>query len=151
MIRAVPLTASAFAPWGEVLAADRATACEINGGFTTRFHALSQVTSDAGVILSLFRGRPRPLMIAMLERHPKGSQAFMPLGGADWLVVVGAPGAPVAFRARGDQGVNYRAGAWHHPLLVLTAPQDFLVVDRAGPGENLEEAAFDPVAVDPGP
>ncbi|HEU0222210.1 MAG TPA: ureidoglycolate lyase [Paracoccaceae bacterium] len=150
MIRAEALTAAAFAPFGAVIEADAARAQEINQGFTTRFHALARVESDAGVILSIFRGRERPLRVAMLERHPFGSQAFMPLGGRDWLVVVAAapePAALRAFRARGDQGVQYRAGAWHHPLLVLGGPQDFLVVDREGPGENLEEVAFAPVGI----
>jgi ureidoglycolate lyase len=150
VIRAAPLTQAAFAPFGRVIEADPATAREINQGYATRFHALATAESDAAVILSIFRGRPRPLSVAMLERHPLGSQAFIPLGQADWLVVVAErpdPGALRAFRARGDQGVQYGRGVWHHPLLVLGAPQDFLVVDREGPGANLEEAAFAAVAV----
>ncbi|MDQ7079699.1 MAG: ureidoglycolate lyase [Paracoccaceae bacterium] len=141
-----PLSPDAFAPFGEVIEADPATAIEINDGFTTRFHALARATSDADVILSIFRGRPRPLRVMMLECHPLGSQAFMPLGGRDWLAVVAARPEPAACRAflcRGDQGVNYRAGTWHHPLLVLGDAQDFLVVDRAGPGDNLQEVFFD--------
>jgi ureidoglycolate lyase len=153
ILRAEPLTAAAFAPFGQVLSADAAFAREINSGFTTRFHAMGRVQSDAGVILSLFRGRERPLTISMLERHPAGSQAFLPAGGGDWLVVV-APrpeaAALRAFRATSGQGVNYAAGTWHHPLLVLGGPQDFWVVDRAGPGGNLDEAAIDPaVTVQP--
>ena len=141
-----PLRATAFAPFGEVIEADPATAVEINDGHTTRFHALARATSDADVILSIFRGRPRPLRLSMLERHPLGSQAFMPLGGRDWLAVVATrpePDACRAFLCRGDQGVNYHAGVWHHPLLVLGQAQDFLVVDRAGKGENLQERFFD--------
>jgi len=145
-ISAQVLTAADFAPFGEVIAADPARAVEINTGYTTRFHALAKVESDADVILSIFRGRVRPLTVAMLERHPLGSQAFMPLGGRNWLVVVAsAPRAEVcrAFLCRGDQGVNYHAGVWHHPLLVLDHAQDFLVVDRAGEGTNLDEVFFD--------
>lgn len=146
MIRAEPLTRRNFARYGEVIEADPATAREINGGFTTRFDALARCVSDQDVVISLFRGRPRPLSIGMLERHPLGSQAFIPLNGRDWLVVVGATAevsALRAFRARGDQGVNYRAGCWHHPLLVLGGEQDFLVVDRKGTGSNLDEVVFD--------
>ncbi|MEX0759344.1 MAG: ureidoglycolate lyase, partial [Tistlia sp.] len=80
--------------------------------------------------------------IDLLERHPLSSRAFMPLGGRPWLVVVAdTPRAETcrAFRVRGDQGVQYHPGVWHHPLLVLDEPQDFLVVERAGPGTNLEE------------
>ena len=145
------LTAEAFAPFGQVidLSADRAF--EINDGFTTRHHALAQVSSDADVILSIFEGRPRPLSIAMLERHPKGSQAFMPLDARDWLAVVAetpAPDALRAFRCRGTQGLQYAPGVWHHPLLVLDHAQRFLVVDRDGPGDNLEEVFFEPVRLD---
>lgn len=147
-LRPEPLTARAFAPFGRVIEADPATAREINQGYATRFHALAEVETDAAVILSIFRGRPRPPVIAMLERHPLGGQAFVPLGGRDWLVVVAErpePGLLRAFRARGDQGVLYARGTWHHPLLVLGAPQDFLVADREGPGPNLEEVGFAPV------
>lgn len=84
----------------------------------------------------------------MLERHPLGSQTFIPLTGPDWLVVVSeGTTTPMletlrCFRARADQGVNYRRGAWHHPLLVLAPEQDFMVIDRGGPGKNLEEFRF---------
>lgn len=144
-----PLTASAFAPFGQVIEADPASAMGINAGYTTRFHALAEVAVEGGApILSIFRGRPRPLVIDMLERHPFGTQAFMPLGGRPWLAVCAeAPGAPLrAFLARGDQGAQYAAGAWHFPLLTLAA-QDFLVVDRAAPESNVEVAALEAPAV----
>ena len=141
-----PLTREAFSPFGQVLQTEGADSFAINNGMTDRFHALSTVETDPGgnAILSVFRSRrwADPILIKMLERHPLGSQAFMPLSDHDWLVVVAE--APVAealrcFRARGDQGVQYAACVWHHPLLVLQAQQDFLIVDRDGPGENLEE------------
>ena len=147
MIRLVPrpLTPGAFAPYGEVIQTDGATRFSINQGTTTRFHALATADPgpDGATIVSIFRGtrRPMPLQLSMLERHPLASQAFVPLSPDDWLVAVASEptaGAVICFRARGDQGVNYAAGVWHHPLLVLTAQQDFLVVDRDGPGENLE-------------
>jgi ureidoglycolate lyase len=141
-----PLTPAAFAPFGSVIEADPAKAVEINAGFTTRFHALATATTDRDVILSIFRGRPRPLEIAMLERHPLGSQAFVPLGSRDWLAVVAErPEAKAcrAFLCRADQGLQYAANVWHHPLLVIGDAQDFLVVDRQGTGPNLEEVFFD--------
>jgi ureidoglycolate lyase len=141
-----PLTAKAFAPFGQVISADPATAVEINAGFTTRYHALATAETDARTILSIFRGRPRPFEIAMLERHPKGSQAFVPLGGRPWLAVVAESPDPTACRAfmcRGDQGLQYGCNVWHHPLLVLGEAQDFLVVDRDGDGPNLEEVFFE--------
>ena len=147
-----PLTREAFAPFGEVIETAGAESFPINEGTTTRFHALA--TADPGpdgqAIVSIFRGtrRPDPIAIRMLERHPLGSQAFMPLAAYDWLVVVADEPKTEAlrcFRAHGEQGVNYARGVWHHPLLVLVPVQDFVVVDRAGPGENLEERALDRV------
>lgn len=145
-LRAKPLTADAFAPFGQVIEADPASAVEINTGFTTRYHALATAQTDDRTILSIFRGRPRPLEVAMLERHPLGSQAFVPLGGRAWLAVVAEtpdPAACQAFLCRGDQGLQYAANVWHHPLLVIDTAQDFLVVDRLGTGPNLEELFFE--------
>ena len=85
----------------------------------------------------------------MMERHPIGSQAFYPLQPHDYLIVVSdkmgspTPGDLHAFRATGIQGVNYRKNIWHHPLLVIVPNHDFLVIDRGGPGENLEEYFFE--------
>jgi ureidoglycolate lyase len=142
-----PLTAEAFAPFGEVIAADAArTAYAINDGSSQRFHALGHVDLDGGsAVLSIFRAQPRtlPFTVAMLERHPRGSQAFVPLTGAPYLVVVALdPERPRAFLARGDQGVNFRKGTWHHPLLALGRESDFLVVDREGDDDNCDEVAL---------
>ena len=141
-----PLTAEAFAPFGTVIQTEGADHFPINQGTTTRFHALAAADPgpDGRAIISIFRGtrRPDPIRLTMLERHPLATQAFFPLSQHDWLVVVAEePRASTlrCFRARGDQGVNYATGVWHHPLLVLVPEQDFLIVDRDGPGENLEE------------
>lgn len=147
MLKPEPLTADAFAPFGKVIEADPTTAIEINSGYTTRYNALAETEVGEGeTIISIFRGRPRPLEIDMLERHPLGSQAFIPLGRQKWLSVVAETPDPTACRAficEGHQGVQYAAGTWHFPLLVLGAEQDFLVVDRAGEGNNLDEEFFD--------
>lgn len=146
MIRVEPLTAAAFAPFGDVIEVGTGEKFEINNGFTTRHHALSQVQTDAAAILSIFEGRPRALTVGMLECHPKGTQAFVPLNGRDWLAVVAQTPDPAACRAflcKGSQGLQYSTGIWHHPLLVLEQAQNFLVVDREGPGENLQEVFFD--------
>lgn len=146
------LTPEAFRPFGTVLAPDPATARLINGGSTTRFHALGEAEAlgtDAKVILNIFRGTPRrfPYQVDMMERHPLGSQSFSPLSPRPFLVVVaedhgGTPAKPRVFRAEGGQGVNYRANVWHHPLMALGEETDFLVVDRDGPGNNLEEYSY---------
>ena len=128
-----PLRQETFAPFGHVIEADPARMRLINGGNTERF-----------------RGQPRafPYQLTMMERHPFGSQSFSPLNGRPYLVVVseddgGRPAEPQVFLAGGEQGVNYRRNVWHHPLMTLDAPSDFLVVDRDGPGNNLEEFFFD--------
>jgi ureidoglycolate lyase len=90
-------------------------------------------------------------VLKMFERHPLGSQSFVPLSGRPYLVAVAPAGdfdvAGVRlFRAQGHQGVHYRKGVWHHFLLALDGESDFLVVDRAGPGDNCEEIALAPGA-----
>ncbi|WP_421359406.1 ureidoglycolate lyase [Agrobacterium rosae] len=149
----LPLTQQAFAPFGDVLEADPASMRIINGGNTERYHALGSpdVTGEgARVVLNLFRGKPRefPYAVDMMERHPLGSQSFTPLSGKAFLVVVsedeqGRPGKPKVFLARADQGVNYHRNVWHHPLMAIGSTSDFLVVDRDGPGNNLEEFFLD--------
>lgn len=148
---AEPLTAHAFAPFGDVIeASDRSEILDINYGATRRFHDLADVeVGDGRAIISLFRSQPlAPVVLKLMERHPLGSQAFVPLQPRPYLVAVAAgealdPAAIRVFRAAPGQGVNYRAGTWHHFLMALEAESDFLVVDRDGPGENLDEVWLD--------
>jgi ureidoglycolate lyase len=143
-----PLDAIAFAAFGDVIAPEAARkVISVNDGTAQRFHALGRVDSDGGAtVLSIFRAQPRtlPFEVRMLERHPRGSQAFVPLSGAPYLVVVAEDPSlpPRAFLARGDQGVNFRKGTWHHPLLALEREVDFLVVDREGDDDNCDEAVL---------
>ena len=149
-----PLTREAFAPFGEVIeASDAVKHFTINAGNTERYHDLANIEPgpDGRVIVSIFRGQPRtlPFTVQMMERHPLASQAFVPMSGRPYLVVVAPAGAPPGvedlkvFLARGDQGVNYATGVWHHPLLALEGVCDFLVVDRSGPGHNCDEVQLD--------
>lgn len=145
-----PLSVEAFAPFGDVIETEGRKHFLINNGSTQRFHRLAQVQlsgpDDVGII-SIFRAQAlaMPLAITMLERHPQGSQAFMPLLGRPFLIVVAPPAdqpdpnAIRAFISDGRQGVNYHRGVWHHPVLALHAQDDFLVVDRSGPGNNCDE------------
>jgi ureidoglycolate lyase len=149
----LPLTIEAFEPFGDVIEPDNAEEIRlINGGTTTRFHDLARVdvSAEGGrTLVNIFRGKPfaLPVEIAMMERHPLGSQAFVPLHDRPFLILVapddgGRPGRPVAFVARGGQGVNYARNTWHHPLIALDVMSDFLVIDRGGEGVNLEEAFY---------
>ncbi len=147
------LTSGEFAPFGDVIQIEGATHYPINEGTTERFHDLARVdvnAKDGRPLINIFRGQPRdlPMPIRIMERHPLGSQAFIPLSARPYLVVVAPPGDPPvpddlrAFIAAPGQGVNYRRGVWHHPLIALDAESDFVVIDRGGSGENCDEHRF---------
>ena len=148
-----PLTAEAFAPFGSVIeASDAAVKIDINQGHAVRYDRLAEIDvgDGGGGVISLFRAKPlAELVLKVFERHPLGSQSFVPLNGRPYLVAVAPagdfdPAAIRLFRVSGDQGVHYRKGTWHHFLLVLDEDSDFLVVDRSGPGDNCEEAELAP-------
>lgn len=149
-----PLTKAAFAPFGDVIETKGSAHFLINNGSTQRFDRLADVqlgTEQDQAVISIFRARtlPMPLTVRMLERHPLGSQAFIPLLGNAFLIVV-APAGDVprsedvrAFISDGRQGINYHKGVWHHPVLALHDQDDFLIVDRKGPGNNCDEFFFE--------
>ena len=149
-----PLTREAYAPFGQVIMAEGANHYPINGGMTERFHDLARIELG-GVhprpLVSIARGKPYslPLTLKMVERHPLGSQAFYPLTPRPFLSIVapdegGVPGAPRAFLASPGQGINMAMNTWHAVLTPLgTEEADFLIIDRGGEGNNLEEHFFD--------
>ncbi|CAG4885951.1 ureidoglycolate lyase [Paraburkholderia saeva] len=151
-LRVARLTREAFAPFGDVIEIDGARHFPINGGTTERFHDLAtvDVCDDGGrPLINVFRGQPRawPLEISMMERHPLGSQAFVPLRDARYVIVVAPAGEfdasqMRAFWTEGWQGVNYAKGVWHHPLLALDCVSDFVVIDRGGDQPNCDEIAL---------
>lgn len=142
-----PLTSRSFAPFGDVLECDDTPDKIINQGLCGRFH--DRATLDFGpegrAGISLFSAEPRnlPYTLEMVERHPDGSQAFLPMHQNPWLVIVAeagpTPGAIHAFLAGPGQGVNLHRGTWHGVLTPLHAPGLFAVVDRIGDTQNLEE------------
>lgn len=154
-----PLTPENFAGFGAVIDVRGVAPRVINQGTTKRFHDLApvDVAAQSGTpLLSIFRASPRPVPIAieLMERHPLGSQAFMPLNDTPFLVLVAegedavvAPSTLRAFITDGQQGVSYARNVWHHPVLALGEETDFLVVDRGGPGENLEEYWFEDAGI----
>ncbi|HUR42659.1 MAG TPA: ureidoglycolate lyase [Aestuariivirga sp.] len=147
-LRPAPLSKAGFASFGEVIEIDGAARSSINQGFAERFNDLARVDVAAeggSVNVSIVFANPRPMPIAvkLMERHPLGSQIFYPLQDRPWAVLVCADPQDAssfrAFAASGRQGINYTRNTWHHPLLVFDADSRFLVVDRKGPGNNLEE------------
>jgi ureidoglycolate lyase len=158
VLQAEPLTAAAFAPFGEVIETAGHTPRLINAGTAERFDDLAPVdvlANGGRPLISIFKAAPRPLPFAVqgLERHPWSSQAFYPLDRLPFLVVVAAAGdTPWAsrirvFRASGHQGVSYRRNTWHHALLAIGQTCHFLVVDRGGSGENCDAVVVDPPIV----
>ena len=144
-----PLTREAFAPFGDVIETAGANHYPINEGTTERFHDLAAVDIAEGggrPLINIFRGQPRemPLAIRMMERHPLGSQAFIPLTPCRLLLVVAPPADSVAaadlraFASNGRQGINYRPGTWHMPLIAFETGQEFLVIDRAAGEANCD-------------
>jgi ureidoglycolate lyase len=148
MLKPEPLTKASFAPFGDVVELDGVIPLQINQGFAQRFNNLANidVSSEGGKTnISLFTAnpRPQPIVVNLMERHPLGTQLFYPLQDKPWLVLVcGDPHNPSTYRtfsATGQQGVNYHRNVWHFPLLVFDESSRFIVVDRIGPGNNLEE------------
>ncbi|WP_308917154.1 ureidoglycolate lyase [Jannaschia sp. LMIT008] len=147
-VRARPMDEAAFAPFGTVLAAGRGAARSINAGLCTRWHDQARAdVVDGAVSLSVFEAQPRTLPhdLDLIERHPLGSQAFLPLTGHPFLVVVsdGPEARPLAFVTSPGTGIQFYRGTWHGVLTPLHAPGLFAVVDRVGEGANLQEHRFD--------
>ena len=151
ILTARPLTATAFAPFGDVLEAAGTPDRLINAGLCGRFHDRARLDFGPGGRpgLSIFDARPRslPYRCDLVERHPEGSQAFLPMTEHPFLVIVapdagGRPGPPLAFLTAPGQGVNLLRGTWHGVLTPLAAPGLFAVVDRIGDTPNLEEYRY---------
>jgi len=153
-----PLSADAFAPFGDVLEASGDPDKLINQGLCGRYHDRAQLDfSDGRAGINIFKAEPRPLPLKldMVERHPLGSQAFLPMNLDPFLVVVApdqadGPARPRAFLTSLGQGINFHRGTWHGVLTPLHAPGLFAVVDRIGDGPNLEEHWFNaPYLIEP--
>jgi ureidoglycolate lyase len=152
-LRAQPLTPEAFAPFGDVVAAGVVAGAAANQGTAVRFDRAARLASTrpgATPNLAVFRSvaKALPFEVKLLERHPCSSQAFLPMVCARYLVVV-APDGPggepdldrlAAFVATSGQGINYLAGIWHHPIVALDAPADFVMLawEDGGP-QDCEE------------
>ena len=143
------LTCAAFSEFGEVISTEGTKHFPINNGTTERYHDLADIDiaeRHGKPLVNIFRGQPRrfPFEVSMMERHPLGSQAFIPLSRNPYLIIV-APGGDFqprdlrAFLAKPGQGVNYSRGTWHHALIALYEVSDFIVIDRGGAGGNCDE------------
>ena len=143
---AQPLTPEAFAPFGDVIAAGLGARRVINEGLCARWHALASLDVEGAAGISVFDAGPRslPYDLTLIERHPLGSQAFLPLTAHPFLVTVaeGPEATPRAFLTAPHQGVQIARGTWHGVLTPLHAPGLFAVLDRIEEGPNLEEHRY---------
>ncbi|MCQ0093449.1 ureidoglycolate lyase [Roseovarius sp. M141] len=151
ILKTTPLNAADFARYGDVIELQETPTKLINQGMCGRHHDLAKLDfADGRAGISLFDAKPRhlPHTVDMVERHPEGSQAFIPVTPVPFLVVVaddegGTPINPRAFVTKPGQSINLHRGVWHGVLAPIEAPGTFAVVDRIGDGANLEEHWFD--------
>jgi ureidoglycolate lyase len=150
-IRTEPLTATAFAPFGDLLDCSGDPDKIINQGLCGRYHDRATLDfADGRAGISLFKAdlRSLPYTLDLMERHPLGSQAFVPMSHDPFLVIVapdddGKPGTPRAFLTQAGQAINFHRNTWHGVLTPLSGTGLFAVIDRIGDGANLEEHWLD--------
>ena len=149
-----PLTQEAFAPFGDVIQKQGHYPEEINYGQTRKYAGLAQIDvadEEGTATVHIYRSRPvsLPFRVEVMEYHPLGSQAFIPLHRQPFLVVVAPPAEILDFDSiqgfftNGEQGVNLKKGVWHHYQLSLIENCDYLVIERDGPGVNTIEQHLD--------
>jgi ureidoglycolate lyase len=163
-LKPAPLTREAFAPFGDVIETEGAKHFGMNADAFQRFHDLARVDvgSETGgrtliSIVQCMLPSSTPCRVPFMERHPLGTQAFIPFDQTPLILVVAPAGEVVdprdvqAFVSSGQQGINYHRGVWHMPMISLVAGQRMLVVDRGGPGDNCDEFHFagDDIVVSP--
>jgi len=142
-----PITKENFSKFGDMITTDDIKPLEINNGYAKRFDNIAKIdtSSDNGqTTISIFSALKRsfPMKIDMMEKHPLGSQAFIPMKETTFLTLVAPEGEKPdlekieSFIVPKGIGVNYKANVWHFPL-ISTEDMNFLVVDRKGSGDNL--------------
>ena len=147
IINPKPITKENFLIFGDVITTDKLKSIEINNGFAKRFDGIANLNTaqDNGVTtISIFSALKRsfPMKIDMMEKHPLGSQAFIPMKETTFLAFVAPQGDKPnlkkvkSFVIPPGIGINYKPGTWHFPL-ISTENMNFLVVDRKGSGNNL--------------
>ena len=147
IIKPIKITRTNFAAYGDLISSDDIKPIDINAGYAKRFDNLANIntTKEKGeTIVSIFSALKRsfPMKIDMMEKHPLGSQAFIPMKETTFLSFVAPPGEKPdidnieSFIISPRTGINYKPDIWHFPL-ISTENTNFLVIDRKGDGENL--------------
>ena len=147
IIKPIPMTKENFSKFGDMISTENIKPIEINNGYANRFDDIAKIdtaNNNGETTISIFSALKRsfPMKIDMMEKHPLGTQAFIPMKETTFLTLVAPEGKKLemdkieSFVVPKGKGVNYKIGIWHFPL-ISTEDMDFLVVDRKGPGENL--------------
>ena len=147
IIKPVKISRSNFSSYGDLISTDDINPMNINEGYAKRFDNLANLdtSKDSGkTIVSIFSALKRtfPMKIHMMEKHPLGTQAFIPMKETTFLTFVAPSGESPeidkiqSFIIPAKMGINYKPGIWHFPL-ISTENINFLVIDRKGSGDNL--------------
>jgi len=153
IIKPIKITRKNFAKYGDLISSDDINPIDINAGYAKRFDNLANIktSKDEGkTIISIFSALKRtfPMKIDMMEKHPLGTQAFIPMKETTFLSFVAPEGSSPqineieSFIIPLKMGINYKPGIWHFPL-ISTEDTNFLVIDRKGKGKNLITHRFD--------
>ena len=146
-IKPKKITRKNFKKFGDLISTKNIKAININNGYAKRFDNLCKINTSlkkGNTIMSIFSAKKRkfPMKIDMMEKHPLGSQAFVPMSETSFLVFVAPKGKKPnikkieSFIVPKQNGINYKPGIWHFPLISLKN-MNFLVIDRKGKGNNL--------------
>jgi len=147
IIRAKKITRKNFKKFGDLISTKKIKPININNGYAKRFDNLCRINTSlkkGKTVMSIFSSKKRkfPMKISMMEKHPLGSQAFVPMSETKFLVFVAPKGKKPntkkieSFIVPKQTGINYKPGIWHFPL-ISTKNMNFLVIDRKGIGNNL--------------
>tara|TARA_B100001029_G_scaffold143199_1_gene122935 strand:- start:440 stop:934 length:495 start_codon:yes stop_codon:yes gene_type:complete len=147
IIKPKKITRKSFSKFGELINTKNKRPISINNGYAKRFHDLGKINTSSkkgNTIISIFSAKKRnfPMKIDMMEKHPLGSQAFIPMKETTFIVFVAPRGKKPdvnkikSFIVPKQTGINYKTGIWHFPL-ISNKNMNFLVIDRKGKGNNL--------------
>ena len=147
IIRPKPINKENFKKFGDMITTADIKPIEINNGYAKRYDGIANLNTKKNggdSTISIFSALKRsfPMKIDMMEKHPLGSQAFIPMKETTFLAFVAPQGDKPnlkkvkSFVIPPGIGINYKPGTWHFPL-ISTENMNFLVVDRKGSGNNL--------------
>ena len=138
IVQAEPISAEAFAPYGQVVTAQAANP---DGRDVSLTEVEGVDLSGGPAIIRALTFRWRKFSFTHLEQHSSFTQAFLPADGKPALVVVATPideagsdpdlGTLKAFILDGAQGILLNKGTWHFAPFPLVALATYTMVGCA--------------------